>query len=102
MPASWRGPRSAKTAKERSPTARRLHAERIGHWAERYLALCAEENPPCSAENRRRLGQALENAPYERLKWRVLRSFGVLPSEARAREMTDGDYLFCVLHMTLD
>ena len=60
------------------------------------------ENPPCSAENRRRLGQALENAPYERLKWRVLRSFGVLPSEARAREMTDGDYLYCVLHMTLD
>lgn len=81
---------------------RRVHAERIGHWAERYLALCAEENPPCSAENRRRLGQALENAPYERLKWRVLRSFGVLPSEARAREMTDGDYLYCVLHMTLD
>lgn len=79
-----------------------MHAERIGHWAERYLALCAEENPPCSAENRRRLGQALENAPYERLKWRVLRSFGVLPSEARAREMTDGDYLYCVLHMTLD
>ena len=81
---------------------RRVHAERIGHWAERYLALCAEENPPCSAENRRRLGQALENAPYERLKWRVLRSFGVLPSETRAREMTDGDYLYCVLHMTLD
>ena len=81
---------------------RRVNAERIGLWAERYLALCAEENPPCSAENRKRLAQALKNAPYERLKWKILRSFGVLPSETRAREMTDGDYLYCVLHMTLD
>ena len=32
----------------------------------------------------------------------MLRAFGALPTEARAREMTDGDYIYCVLHMTLD
>jgi len=44
----------------------------------------------------------LEHAPYERLKWRVLRELKVLPSEARAREMTDGDYLWCLVNLTLD
>lgn len=32
----------------------------------------------------------------------MLREFGVLPSEARAREMTDGDYLYCLVHLELD
>lgn len=29
----------------------------------------------------------MEHAPYERLKWRVLRYAGALPSEKRAQEM---------------
>lgn len=80
----------------------RLPAETIARLTERYLALCAEEDPLCSAENRAALGAAMENAPYERLKWRVLRAFGVLPSEARAKEMTNGDYLYCVMNLALD
>ena len=38
----------------------------------------------------------MEHAPYERLKWRVLRYAGALPSEKRAQEMTDADYLYCL------
>lgn len=81
---------------------RRVSAETVERWMKRYFALCAEENPSCCEEKRGELRSALEQSPYERLKWRVLRSFGVLPSEKRAREMTDGDYLYCVLQMELD
>ena len=81
---------------------RRVNAEQIERWMQRYFALCAEENPSCCGESRTELREALEQAPYERLKWRVLRSFGVLPSEKRAREMTDGDFLYCILQMELD
>ena len=44
----------------------------------------------------------MEHAPYERLKWRVLRYAGALPSEKRAQEMTDADYLYCLAHEMLD
>lgn len=80
----------------------RMPAEKIGFWAEKYLALCAEENPPCCAESGSRLRELLADEPYERLKWKVLSRFGVLPSEQRARDMTDGDFLYCVAQMTLD
>ena len=42
--------------------------------------------------------KSMEHAPYERLKWRVLRYAGALPSEKRAQEMTDADYLYCLVH----
>lgn len=32
----------------------------------------------------------------------MLRNTHALPSERRAQEMTDGDYLYCLLHETLD
>ena len=32
----------------------------------------------------------------------MLREFGALPTEKRVREMTDRDYLWCLLQMTLD
>ena len=38
----------------------------------------------------------------DRLKWRVLRYAGALPSEKRAQEMTDADYLYCLAHEMLD
>ena len=44
----------------------------------------------------------MEHAPYERLKWRVLRYAGALPSEKRAQDMTDADYLYCLVHEMLD
>ena len=44
----------------------------------------------------------MEHAPDERLKWRVLRYAGALPSEKRVQAMTDGDYLYCLMHELLD
>ena len=44
----------------------------------------------------------LREMPEARIQWRVLRAFGALPSERRARRMTRGDYLYCVLHLLLD
>ena len=49
-----------------------------------------------------RLKKSLEHAPYARLQWRVLRAFGALPTEPRARAMTDRDYLWCALNLLLD
>ena len=79
-----------------------MPAEKIGLWMKRYLELCAQENPSCCEGDHEEHKKALEQAPYERLKWQVLKKFGVLPSEERAKKMTDGDYLYCVLQMMLD
>ena len=76
--------------------------QKIERWAESYAALCREENPACSAEHAQAAMQALGQEDYERLKWRVCRSFGVLPGEARARRMTDRDYLYCAAQLMLD
>ena len=81
---------------------RAASAEQIERWTEDYAALCREENPACSEENAKKAMQALEQEDYERLKWRVLRAFGVLPGEARARRMTDREYLYCAAQMMLD
>lgn len=81
---------------------RAASAEQIERWTEDYAALCREENPACSEENAQKAMQALEQEDYERLKWRVLRAFGVLPGEARARRMTDRAYLYCAAQMMLD
>ena len=47
-------------------------------------------------------GEELKTMPKQRLRWRVLRCFGALPTEARARRMTDGDYLWCAVNLLLD
>lgn len=69
-----------------------------------YALLDGAENP--SSEDGREkveaLKKSMEHAPYERLKWRVLRYAGALPSEKRAQEMTDADYLYCLVHEMLD
>ena len=97
--ARWDGKRLFESGEQVLKT---LPAAVIARWMEIYAALCSEENPSCSEENAQALCRALEQAPYERLKWRVLRAFGVLPTEARARQMTDGAYLYCVAQMMLD
>lgn len=38
----------------------------------------------------------------QRLRWKVLRRFGALPTERRAREMKDRDYLWCLVNELLD
>lgn len=45
---------------------------------------------------------ALAADPRARLRWRVLRAFGVLPHERRARRLTDRQIVECALHMILD
>ena len=79
-----------------------VSAETVEDWTKAYAELCREENPACSAENAERAREALQDAEFERLKWRVLRAFGVLPGEARAKRMTDRDYLYCAAQMMLD
>ena len=71
-----------------------------GAWA----AFDRRENPGLTAPVDRVEGlkSALKGLPQERLKWKVLRAFGVLPTEERARAMTGRDYLWCVLHLLLD
>lgn len=55
-----------------------------------------------AAERLAELTRELANSPVERLKWQVLRAFGALPTERRARKMTDRDYLWCALNLLLD
>lgn len=81
---------------------RAVSVEQIERWTEDYAALCREENPACSEENAQKAMQALSQEDYERLKWRVLKRFGVLPSELRARRMTDREYLYCAAQLLLD
>ncbi len=44
----------------------------------------------------------MKHTPEERLRWRVLKQFHVLPGEKRAKQMTQRDYLYCVLQQWLD
>ena len=44
----------------------------------------------------------LQNDNRQRLRWRVLRQFGVLPGSKEARRMSDIDCLICGLHLLLD
>ena len=46
--------------------------------------------------------KSLEHAPEERLRWRVLRTFGALPTEERVRAMKRRDFLWCALNLALD
>lgn len=46
--------------------------------------------------------KSLQHTPDERLYWRVLREFKALPSEERARNLTEGELLWCALQMELD
>lgn len=77
--------------------------EKISREMEAYRAMAAQVDPDCGQEELvGQLSEALEQEPMERIRWYVLRAFGVLPSEKRAREMTEGDYLYCALQMMLD
>lgn len=40
--------------------------------------------------------------PRQRLKWRVLKTFGALPTEERVQRMTEEDYLWCAVQLLLD
>ncbi|PKM72480.1 MAG: hypothetical protein CVU91_08805 [Firmicutes bacterium HGW-Firmicutes-16] len=44
----------------------------------------------------------LEGNSMERLKWLVLRQFGVLPRSKTAGELSDEDFIVCGAHMVID
>lgn len=63
------------------------------------------DRPPQAGTAREALAalkEELAARPVERLKWQVLRAFGALPTERRARRMRDRDYLWCALNLLLD
>lgn len=83
---------------------RALSAEEIAALSDQWAAFNRAVNPSAldgvdTIEQRKR---ELKSNPYARLQWRVLRAFGVLPTEERAMAMTDRDYLWCALHLVLD
>ena len=46
--------------------------------------------------------EALEKDPMERLRWRVLRSFGIFPASRQARRLGNRQLLLCAAHMLID
>ncbi len=82
---------------------RQWSAEKIAREMGAYRALAARVAPDCGDGHRvEQLLEQLRKEPEERIRWRVLKTFGVLPSEQRAREMTWGDYLYCAMELMLD
>ncbi len=78
-------------------------AEKIADEIRAYRSLASRVDPDCGQGERvHALVEKLGREPMERIRWKVLKTFGVLPSENRAREMTEGDYLYCVLQLMLD
>lgn len=80
-----------------------LSAEEIAGEMEAYCRLAEQVDVACGEEEKTEVLMAhLRQEPMERIRWHVLRAFGVLPSEPRAREMTEGDYLYCAMQLMLD
>ena len=82
---------------------KRRSAEEIEALAQRYWALCRAVSPaPGDEQALQALMQELTADGYARLYYKVLRAFGVLPSEKRAKELTDGELLFLAANLQLD
>ena len=81
----------------------KLSAEEIGREIAAYGEFSARVDVSCrEEETAEEILAALRQEPMERIRWRVLRAFHVLPSEERAKTMTEGDYLYCALQLLLD
>lgn len=82
---------------------RLLEASQLEALAARYYALSRAESPaPGDADALDRLQRRLQHSARLRLYFRVLRAFGVLPNEKRARRLTDGQLLFLAAGLALD
>ncbi len=81
-----------------------LTAAEIAALAARWAAFSRENDPglELSQEELEQVKAELSSDPGERLRWRVLRQFGALPSEGRARTMKGRDYLWCLANILLD
>lgn len=78
--------------------------EEIEAMARQYREMAERCDPHCGqdAAKTEAMLDKLRQMPEARIQWRVLRAFGVLPSERRAQKMRRSDYLYCVLHLLLD
>ena len=72
---------------------RTLSAEAIERLMQAYEQMTQAGRLTGGADEEQALLSAMEQDAQERLRWRVLRAFGVLPTEARARELTQGEIL---------
>lgn len=81
-----------------------LTVEEIAALSARWSVFCRENDPglELSQEELEKVKKNLTDDPGERLRWRVLRQFGALPTERRAREMKGRDYLWCLANTILD
>ena len=81
-----------------------LTAEEIAALAARWAAFSRENDPGLGLpqEELEQVKQDLAGNAGERLRWRVLRQFGALPTEERARAMKGRDYLWCLANTILD
>lgn len=81
-----------------------LTVEEIGALAARWGRFSRESDPglDLSEEELEEVKGELNADPGERLRWRVLRQFGALPTERRARAMKGRDYLWCLANTLLD
>lgn len=73
-----------------------LSAEAVLSLAEQYLARC-RDGAELDAELAR-----LAAAPAERLRWKILRTFHVLPNDPLARQLTPEMLRYCVANLLLD
>ncbi len=81
-----------------------LAEEEIEALAGRWAAFRREKGVGLGLGEERleRLKAGVAARPRQRLKWRVLKAFGALPTEQRVREMTEEDYLWCAVQLLLD
>ena len=81
-----------------------LTVEEIGALAARWSRFSRESDPglDLSEDELEEVKGELNADPGERLRWRVLRQFGALPTESRARAMKGRDYLWCLANTLLD
>lgn len=78
-------------------------AEQIAGEMAAYREFAKRVAPDCEdGQETEALLSQLRQEPEERIRWKVLKAFGVLPSEERARTMDWGDYLYCGLQLRLD
>ena len=81
-----------------------LTAAEIAALSARWAAFSRENDPglEVSKMGLEQVKEDLNSDPGERLRWRVLRQFGALPTERRVQAMKGRDYLWCLANAILD
>ena len=64
---------------------------------EAYLRLCAQRQTPLDE-----LLSALRRSPLERLRWRLSRLLGLMPTDAALRALGMDELRFCAAQLLLD